>query len=292
MLSEQERTELTEQLEKVNAEVRDLRKEVQVLHKDKESWITKKNSIRQDISNIIKDVKGLKEARNELTSKVQENKGNREEFDKTMKDLQTTIDELKVKRDAAQDKLGLKKPIGILQKDIKAMQDKVETIPMSFNAEKKLMQQIKDIRKQLKGADGLLKIQKELREKIQEFNKNKRIRDNSNSKLKSIASHSQAKHKSMLAEAEKIDVLREEEKVAHESFKVAKEKYSERNTILKEKLNEIKEINVKLGIEEKETRKKQDKAARKSLEERRREAEAKMMNGEKLTTEDLLVMQG
>lgn len=291
MLSEQERTELTEKLEKVHSEVRDLRREVQVLHKDKEAWITKKNSIRQDISNIIKDVKGLKEARNELTSKVQENKGTREEFDKTMKDLQTSIDELKVKRDTVQDKLGLKKPIAILQKEIKAMNDKLETIPMSFNAEKKLMSQIKDIRKQLKGADELILVQRELREKIQDFNKQRRIRDSSNVKLKSIASHSQSKHKSMLAEADKIDALREDEKVAHEKFKEAKTIYSDKNTILKDKLSEIKAINEKLGIEEKDNRRKQDKAIKKTLDQRRKEVEAKMMSGKKLTTEDLLVMQ-
>ncbi len=118
MLSEQEKNECTEKLSKIRSEVRDLRVEVQKLHKNKESWITKKNAIRQDIANIIKDVKGLKEERNELTSKVAVSKEGREEVDTKLKDLQTTIDDLKVKRDAMQEKLGLRKPINFLQKEI------------------------------------------------------------------------------------------------------------------------------------------------------------------------------
>lgn len=291
MLSEEEKKSCNEKLEVLNKEIKELKTEAQQLHKDKESWITKKNAVRQDISNIIKDVKELKEERNELTQKVQENKESREEVDSKIKELQSNIDSLKEKRNDAQSKLGLKKPINILQKEIKDMRDKVETIPMSFNAEKKLMQQIKDKEKQLKGADELISLQKELRAAINEFNKYKRFRDNSNYKVKSIASHSQSKHKSMIKEAEKIDLLREQEKEAHEKFKESKDKYTEINSKIKEKLSEIKEINSKLGIEQEEIKKKHDKVVKQSLNDKRKEVEEKMLKGEKLTTEDLLILQ-
>ena len=55
---------------------------------------------------------------------------------------------------------------------------------------------------------------------------------------------------------------------------------------------ELNEIQDRLGISRDETKQKKAAETRKKLSDKAEEARAKLMRGEKLTTEDILIMQG
>lgn len=162
---------------------------------------------------------------------------------------------------------------------------------MSFNAEKKVMAQIKDKKKQLEGAKQIHDVVKKVRAVIQELEMYKNIRDISNSKVQNIAKNSQSKHVKMIEESNKIDELKAKEKEAFENFRKLKDKVKEKIAEINKLGDNLKEINKKLGIEKSEQRKIKQARDQQSLVEKQKLVEEKMAKGEKLTTDDLLVMQ-
>jgi uncharacterized coiled-coil DUF342 family protein len=239
----------------------------------------------------LKDVKELKTERNELTEKVQVSKQDREEIKKKMPQLQARIDELHKQREALSQKLGFTKNIGFLKKEIEALGDRLVTTPMSFQAEKKLMKEVNDKKKLLGSAGEISKISSEMKKLIQERDMYRKIFDVSNTQVKSTASKSQQKHASMLTGVQKLDDLRNNEKEAFLKFKELKDKYQIKSSELNEKVEKLKSLQDKVGIAKAEIKQKHEANTKRTLADMRKEIEEKMMRGEKLNTDDLLILQ-
>jgi len=291
MISEEEKKGLMEELDSLKATMHDLKGELDSLNKEKERWMDKKNSFKNEILSLIGNVKGLKSERNNLTTQVKMSKQEREKVDKKIPELLDQLEKLKVEKNDLSEKLGLRKDAVSVKKEIDAMRQKLETEPMSFNAEKKLMQSINQKKKELESAGQVMDIVKKIRVIQQELDMYKKIRSISHSKVQSIAKNSQVKHENMIEESKKIDELKAKEQEAYEKFKEIKDKYKGKSDELKDLLHKITGINKKFGVHDKEQSDIKEKQQKKTLAQKRKEVEGKLANGEKLTTEDLLVLQ-
>lgn len=291
MLSEQEKQVILNEIDTVKATIRDIKAELDKLNREKEGWMAKKNSYKQEILNIIHQVKELKNERNNLTSQVHTSKVEREKVDKMIPDLQVQLDKLKKEREDLSKKLGMKESPGELRREIDAMSTKLETVPMSFEAEKKLMKQIKDKKKELQSSSQVNEISKKIRILYEELDMYKKIRTISHSKVQSIAKNSQNKHESMIEESKKIDELKAKEEEAFGKFKELKEQFKAKSVELNVQIDKVRELGKKVGISDNEERANVQNAQKRTLEQKRREVEDKLKRGEKLTTEDILVLQ-
>jgi len=291
MLTEEEKQKLMDELNSVKSKVQAVKKDLDVLNREKEGWMTKKTSFKNEILKIIGNVKELKTARNSLTSQVKMTKEERGKVDHKIPELEEQLKKLKTEKDELSQKLGLKKDIGFIKREIDGMRQKFETEPMSFGAEKKLMQQIKQKKKDLEGAGEVMKIVSKIRAIHQELDMYNKIRTVSHSKVQSIARNSQSKHENMVEESKRIDELKTKEQEAFEKFKEVKERYKVKSDEFKAELEKQRELNKKLGIDEKEHKQVTEKQQKKTLTQKRKEVEDKLTKGEKLTTEDLLVLQ-
>lgn len=291
MLTEDEKQRSMSELNSVKSKIQDIKKELDILNREKEGWMTKKISYKNEILKILGNVKELKTARNNLTSQVKMSKEERGKVDHKIPELEEQLKKLKTEKDEVSQKLGLKKDIGFIKREIEAMNQKFETEPMSFGSEKKLMQEIKQKRKELEGAGEIMKIVGRIRAIHQELDMYNKIRTVSHSKVQSIARNSQSKHENMVEESKRIDELKSKEQEAFEKFKEVKERYKARSDEFKAELLNLNVVQKKLGIDEKEHKQVTEKQQKKTLTQKVKEVEDKLTKGEKLTTEDLLILQ-
>lgn len=291
MLSEEERQKISVEIDDLKTKIKEIRVDLDKVNKEKEDFFLKKSTYQKQINEIINSVKSLKQERNTLTSQVKISKEHRENVEKKIPELIKKLKELRDENKNITDKLGIKKDYHKLKKEIEALETRIETMPMSFGAEKKIMVQINECRKEMKDAEKVMVIVKEIRKISDELEMYKNIRDISNSKVHQIAKSSQMKHMGMLEEGKKIDELRAKEKEAYEKFKELKGIVKEKAEKLREEISKQNELQQKIGINNQEIKNKEVQKQKLSLSEQRKEVEEKIKNGKKLTTEDFLIMQ-
>ena len=95
----------------------------------------------------------------------------------------------------------------------------------------------------------------------------------------------------MLEYSKRIDELKIKEQEAYRKFLEAKEKFSQVNAKLKEKLPGISAIKNKLETFNIQVKEEKQKKERLTLKEKGEIANQKLKSGQKLTTEDLLALQ-
>lgn len=291
MLTEQEKDELLKKIKEIKENIRLIRQDLDKINAEKEQWFSKKDSFRKEIQDKLNSVKNLKHQRNDLTSQVKLSKQERENVDKKMPELQKMLQDLRAEKTRIAEKLGIKSDYMKIKKEIDMLQEKIETIPMSFNQEKKTMTLLKQKKQELKKAEEVKEIEKKIVKTSQELDLYKNIRNISHSKVQSIAKDSQKKHVSMIEEVKYIDDLKRKESESFLKFKEFKEKIREKTILLKEELTKLSECNKKLGNDNQEIRRIAETESKKTLAEKRRVVEEKLKKKEKLTTEDLLVLQ-
>lgn len=291
MVSAEEEKAINEQISAVKGTIKSIRDELDVLNKEKESWMAKKNSYKQEILGILGSVRELKDERNTFTSQVKLSKKEREEVEKRLPELQKELAELYDKRSALSKKLGVRGDVMAVKRDIEKLQQKVETMPMSFSAEKKIMATINQKKKQLAGANEIFEVSREIKTRKKELDQLRGLRSQSHSKVQEFAKTSQKKHEGMIEESQKIDELRKQEEEAFNKFKEFKAQFKEKSQQLSEELQKLQEHQKKLGIVDVEKKRRVENAQKKSLAQKVKEVQEKMKSGGKLTNEDLLVLQ-
>ena len=96
----------------------------------------------------------------------------------------------------------------------------------------------------------------------------------------------------MIETSGEIDELRVKEKEHQDRIDGFDKEMDQINEDLGKRLLEMNEISPKVGAVREETKAKRESTAQGILESKRRAVEEKLAKGEKLTTEDLIAMQG
>ncbi len=296
MLSETEKKELLEKLRIAKDELRTLREEVNTLNSKKEETFTEKNNASKEIRELIGKVKDSKVKRDEKTAAVKEEKEKRQKLTEEIKEKITKIEESKPKTEEKPSQSPAKqdsgKPAFIIKKEIKALEYKIETEGMSFDKEQKMMKVINSLKKQLVEAEKKSKAFHEMKNISHELRPLKKDASDIHRKIQEDASESQKFHEEMIGASKKIDELKKQEKELSSRFLEEKKTYQDAVAKLKAKIEELNQIREKLDMHGQEVKEDRKEKQNKSLKEKQNEVLEKMRKGEKLTTEDLIIMQG
>ena len=159
---------------KIWKEIFELKNKLNQINDQKEFWFKQKEGLKKDIGALIHKIKEIKLVKDKSSEEVQQLKKERDKYNKEVKELIKEIKELnKLKEQKIKDHKIDVDPSKI-QERITALQLKIETEAPSFKEEKKIMKQINDLQKKLKGASGLQDIlskSKEVSLKIEEAKK-------------------------------------------------------------------------------------------------------------------------
>lgn len=272
----------------------ELQQELDRLNEQKERAFTRKQELGSKIQEKIHQISEYRQQRNNLTKQVRELKKERDALNAQITAKISEIkDEMpKRKRPLPKDEKGRPLSPRRLQGQIQQLEEKLETVPMNFDAEQKLTKKIKDIKKQLGEAEGSLGLSGELAGKSREIDELKEEANALHAKVTDLAKESQQYHEKMLALSTEIDELKGLEDEAYQEFVKCKQAYLEKAGDVKEVRQEAhKERSAKRARHRAEQQKKEEED-KKTLQERAKEAQEKIVKGKKLTTEDLLALQG
>lgn len=282
--------ELLKKLDVARREVQEFKEKVAAANKKKEAAFQKKQEVSKQISGKIEHLLGGKKVRNELTSDVQELKKERDKLNQQIKEKVAEIKEMHSKSSTTD--FDKKNNPALLKKQIEKIEFRLETQPMGFDAEQKLTKQLKEFKKRYASvkdkAEGMIA----LRQKSKEIDKLKKEANKYHRQVQERAQESQQKHEKLLGSSDEIDSLKKEEDDRYQDFLKEKEKYTEINQQLKEKVAQLQTIKEELNKNNVKVQDTQRQEDLKTLQERAKDAEQKVKDKKKLTTEDLLALQG
>ena len=273
-------SQVVKDIKNVEEEVSSLKKKLDDLNESKEHWFAKKSEFGNQIKELIGRVKDLKKDRNSLTNEVKDLKKKRDSLNKEI-----GINPA-VKRTVVVN--GRKVNVGKIKKEHDDLEFKIQTTPMSFDKEQKMMKRVKELRKQL---DSAKKDKAEKDESVKLSKEAKEIKEKANNihkSLKDKADKSQEIHETLISESKKIDELKEQEESAYKKFFELKKTFTDLNNELKDKLRSIRDIQKKTKTNKKAKEKEQQKEL---IAEKAKDVEEKISKKKKLTTEDILILQ-
>ena len=286
---------MAEDIEQLKEELEQTRKTLDEKSAEKEHSYQKRQSLRSKISTLINEVKELKKERNAFTSKVRKLKETKSGKIAEQKRILDDLKEYQKKIRDAQPAGGRKVHPDRLLQQVERLEYVIETEALSPKKEQEVMDKIRQFKaeyEQVKGSDEVYAKYREVRKQFTNLN-----REISEVKtlIQSNADTSQEHHVKMLDVSKRIDELKEE-------LDAADKEYQEKRQDYLKVLDDFKGIKEKMGIAVPEKRK-VERENRKAQAEARAEAEntklaskqedvyEKIKNKQKLTTEDLLILQ-
>lgn len=283
---------VTQKLAEASAIVEKLKAELDAADKKKENAFQKKQEVGSQIAEKIKAVNEHKKERNELTQKVRDLKKRRDELNNIINERVQEIKKLTDGKPMPRSNKRDKDSPQALKRQIEQLEYKMETQPMGFEAEQKLTKNIRDLKKQLDEKMKDFKGMEDVLAKSKEIDNLKREANELHAQVTKLASDSQKHHEMLIEESKEIEGLKASEQEMYDKFLEYKKLHGEINAKIKNHLgvkNEVKQI---VRQERQTARKKKEAEDKKTLKERAKEAEDKVKKKQKLTTEDLLALQG
>ena len=257
----------------------------------KEKAFEERKKAGEQIRGKISEIKGFKQSRDNITTNVKEHKAERDKRNTTVKGLVKKLKELEDERNSIIKKHNLKGDPFSIKKDIERLEYKQQTEPMSFDKEKKLMDNIRELKAKYKKLDSITSVSKQIQELKKEINSLRKEADLFHKQIQAQAKQGQEKHVSLLDNSNEINELKKAEKEAEERFLELKKEITDINTKLKQHLDALGKLYDKLNLDKTELKELKKEKIQKSLEEKRKEVDLKLKQGKKLTTEDIIAFQ-
>lgn len=278
-------------IDELRDEVKRLREELNSLDNLKEHLFQEKNKIGKEISELIKEVKEKKNKRDSLTKQVKETKEKRKKLDDEIFIKIKAVKELNKEKKKIVEKYNIKGDPSKIHSEIERLELKIQTEPMSFDKEKKIMDAIKKLKKQKENAEEVSNVWSKINIISKEIDELDKQRNDLHEKIQNWANESQKNHEAMIEISKKIDSLKISEKEKFDRFLKEKERFTEVNSLLKEKLQKLAELQGTFDQEKKKRIEEKKKREQDFIESKEKEIEEKMKKKEKITTEDLLFFQ-
>ncbi|MBS3106294.1 hypothetical protein J4419_01355 [Candidatus Woesearchaeota archaeon] len=291
MPTAEESRKLQEQISSKRAQVNALQTELRAINERKEKHFREKTELSERIHSLIEEIKRSRQTRDTLTKDVRQFKQDRDKQNEAVKASVARLKEFEAKRDELLKKHNIKDPTGILRQ-IEILERKVETDPMSFDREKGIMKQIKELKKKLKDAQEVGNVLKEIRDLSKLTDEQKRVAQESHRRVQGQAKESQERHENLLVASKEIDEIKVKEQQAFQAFIDHKKQFNQKNEQVKQLLAEVHELQAQASGERQEQKERAERKQKETLKERKHSVEEKIKKGQKLTTEDILAFQG
>jgi len=287
----EKRKELLQQLEDLEKEVRTLRQQVNDKDGSAEALFDERQRIGRTIRDTILLAKAERDTRDAITDEVRALKEERNKITAKLNELKTKAQTLDAAKAEAAEKLGIKGGPIVLKKEIDKLQHIIETEGITFEKEKQLMKQIRELEKRYKEAKKASTVWDEARAVNTEGREIRRKSDDLHHQIQEKASQSQQKHEKALALSKQVEDLKAKEDEIIKKIEVRKAELGPVSSQLEEKLKLLADLSEKARVERKEAKIHTDQEHQKKLTDLQAEVLEKLKTGKKLTTDDLRVIQ-
>ncbi len=292
MLKPDERKAVHAHLDELQPRIKALKQRLNELNDQKEKQFQQRSTARHEISRIVATIQRLKQERDQHTEDVKKLKDNRTGLNEIIKKKIDEAKKLNSEKRKTASKLGLKENPSHIKALMDKLDNRIETEVISFEREKELMKEIKELKKRYEAAKQASDIWDTAHQMSKDIDALREQSDAIHRQLQQKAKLSQEKHELLIEEVKKLDALKSKSDVfAHEGG-TKKEEMTKLSEELGTLLKEASELNSKLFAERKEQEAAWKQERAKTFAEKLAVVKAKMAKGGKLTTEDIIVMQG
>ena len=256
---------------------------------NKEIWFKKKEDLKKDIYSHIEKIKEIKAERDRKGAELEELRKQRDKYNDEVKELIKNIKKLNEEKADTFKKYNIKVEPSKIQQKLNELEKKVE-IEVNFEKEKKLMGEIKKLKKVYEEYSEVLKIAGKASAIDKEIKESRKKADGFHRKILEITKD--ATYEVFIELSKKINELKSEQEAAFQKFIDHKNEYAEVNNEFKNRMEEL-QVFERIFSKTKEAAKlKKEERDMAIIKEKTKIVEEKIKNKKKLTTEDLLAMQG
>ena len=249
-------------------------------------WAEKRDELNYKVRGLIEEANTKRESRDKLNSEVREAKALRDEWNRKFNDLS---DNAMALRREKMPKSGLS--IRKFKAELRALEKKHMTSVLSADKEKALMKEMSQLDAKIKGMVREIEQFSEVKIAEKETREAKDNAENFHRKVSELAEKAQVEHDAMLKLYEEADELRKEADAAQEKFIESKLAADDEHREHIEQIRQVHDFDKLIaGIRDKgrkARREKDDTSAKKEADE----IFEKFRSGEKLSTEDIMVLQ-
>ena len=208
-------------------EIVSLKAQLREINKDKEKWFKQKEDLKKDIATLIAKVKEIKKEGDISTSEAEKLKKERDRHNEQVKQLISKINYLKKEKELLLDKYGLKEDPEKLKKNIEMMEEKIETEALSIDREKKLMDQIKRMKKAYGDLGGVKLVSDKITGISKEIEETKKKANEAHAKMRKVLKEKKSWYKEFFSLSKQINVIKKQQEKAFEMFIGFKNKFVE-----------------------------------------------------------------
>lgn len=270
-----------------------LKDELKELTETREKLFLERKQHSDRIKALIASTRDAKRSRDELRTKIKDVKARRDVLNTEVREMVGQIKTMQPSEKTAERRE--RTSPGSIRAQIKKLEYRIETEGLSFSQEQRTMKQINQLKKQLDSAEDLSGQSQKARELSKVINEKKKEAKQLHREVREQADASQKHHEHLIAHSREIDDLKEKEQKAHAAFLEARDRCAPLERRIRELRKEVRERTGeekgKRDFHDKETKKQEERRMQKELDRMIKEVEEKIAHSEKLTTEDLLIMQ-
>jgi len=278
--------DLMEKRKKILAESEEHKNRRNELNAAASKFARERNTLNNQTREFVEEAQKNKDLRDKSNQDVLDLKAQRNEFNDKANVLFEDIEAFKKEHGTLKNR-GIKE----LQKQIEYMEYRQQTEVFTTDKERELIEKIKQMMAQVREQEAELEQNKEMRTKITEARDFRKLASDLHAKVTEFAELAQKHHDLMVEFYRKADKSREAADAAHKSFVEAQESADAEHRFFIACQKELRDYDKVISGLRKKTKKvkvtKEQKAVRK-------EAESLFKNfraGEKLTTDDILLLQ-
>ena len=283
-------TEMVEELEekrsRQNAEAERHRRQRDDLNEKTRQWADKRDELNSHVRKLIDEANARRENRDKLNSEVREVKAKRDEWNEKFNDFSDKVQGLRREK---MPKDGV--PVRRIRAELRALEKTHMTSVLTPEKERSLVEQMSHLSGQLQAMEKEIEQFTEVRVAEQEAREAKDQAEHFHGQVAELAEKAQAEHDAMLKLYDEADALRKEADQAQEKFIEAKLAADEEHHEHIEHIRQVHDFDKLItGIRDKSRRAKREKddsVVKKEAEE----IFDRFKNGEKLSTEDIMVLQ-
>jgi len=278
--------DLEEKRARHNAEAERHKRLRDELNEKTRDWAGNRDALNAQVRKLIEDANAKRESRDKLNAEVKQVKASRDEWNRKFNDLS---DKAMALRREKMPKSGLS--IRKFKAELRALEKKHMTSVLSTEKEKALMKEMSLLDAKIKEMEKEIDQFTEVKTAEKEAREAKDNAENFHRQVGEIAEKAQTEHDAMLKLYEEADRLRKEADDAQEKFIETKLTADEEHREHIEHIRQVHDFDkIISGIRDRGRKARQDKddtSAKKEAEE----IFEKFRSGEKLSTEDIMILQ-
>lgn len=278
--------DLEEKRARHNADAEKHKKLRDELNDKTKEWAERRDGLNAQVRKLIDEANLRRESRDKLNSEVKEAKAKRDEWNRKFSELS---DKAMLLRREKMPKSGLS--IRKYKAELRALEKKHMTSVLSADKEKALMKEMSLLDSKIKEMEREIEQFAEVKQAEKEAREAKDNAENFHKQVSELAEKAQSEHDSMLKLYEEADKLRKEADDAQDKFIEAKLAADEQHRDHIEHIRQVHDFDkIISGIRDRGRKAREDKEDT-SVKRQAEEIFERFKSGEKLSTEDIMILQ-